>query len=121
MAKMARAGKTEMWHILEADPGASLALGFREPISARAPEGGRTHRGDREPAELDAGAAPARRFFTPAHTVHAIGAGLVLCEIQQNSRRDLPAVGLRPAAADPRGDRPCRSRIWECIRRPPSP
>ena len=24
-------------------------------------------------------------FFTPAHTVHAIGAGIVLCEIQQNS------------------------------------
>src|SRR5215472_13265333 len=26
-------GKTEMWHILEAEPGASIALGFREPIS----------------------------------------------------------------------------------------
>ena len=24
-------------------------------------------------------------YFTPAHTVHAIGAGIVLCEIQQNS------------------------------------
>src|ERR1051325_6353946 len=26
-------GKTEMWYILEADPGASIALGFREPLS----------------------------------------------------------------------------------------
>src|SRR5690349_14418282 len=26
-------GKTEMWHILEADPGAVIALGFREPIT----------------------------------------------------------------------------------------
>src|SRR5438874_13751336 len=26
-------GKTEMWHILEAAPGASIALGFREPIT----------------------------------------------------------------------------------------
>src|SRR5450432_1330623 len=26
-------GKTEMWHILEAEPGASIALGFREPLS----------------------------------------------------------------------------------------
>src|SRR5882757_9865055 len=26
-------GKTEMWHILKADPGATIALGFREPIS----------------------------------------------------------------------------------------
>jgi mannose-6-phosphate isomerase len=27
---------------------------------------------------------PGDTFFTPAHTVHAIGAGIVLCEIQQN-------------------------------------
>ncbi len=26
-------GKTEMWHILDAEPGASIALGFREPIT----------------------------------------------------------------------------------------
>ena len=26
-------GKTEMWHILDADPGAQIALGFREPIT----------------------------------------------------------------------------------------
>src|SRR4051795_11176666 len=26
-------GKTEMWHILEAEPGATIALGFREPIT----------------------------------------------------------------------------------------
>ena len=28
-------GKTEMWHILEAEPGASIALGFREPLTRR--------------------------------------------------------------------------------------
>src|ERR1700693_4612069 len=27
-------GKTEMWHILAAEPGAKIAAGFREPISA---------------------------------------------------------------------------------------
>src|SRR5208283_3870720 len=26
-------GKTEMWHILEADPGATIAIGFRTPIT----------------------------------------------------------------------------------------
>src|SRR5580658_8420523 len=26
-------GKTEMWHILDAEPGATIALGFREPIT----------------------------------------------------------------------------------------
>ena len=28
-------GKNEMWHILEAEPGATIALGFREPITRR--------------------------------------------------------------------------------------
>ena len=26
-------GKTEMWHILEAEPGATIAMGFREPLT----------------------------------------------------------------------------------------
>ena len=29
--------------------------------------------------------APGETFHIPAHTIHAIGAGMVLCEIQQNS------------------------------------
>jgi mannose-6-phosphate isomerase len=77
-------GKTEMWHILAAEPGAAIALGFCEPI---------THSRLREAAlsgeiehlvnwmPVHAG----ETYFTPAHTVHAIGAGIVLCEIQQNS------------------------------------
>jgi len=77
-------GKTEMWHILSAEPGATIALGFREPITRehlrRAALSGEienlvnwmpVHAGD--------------TFFAPAHTVHAIGAGVTLCEIQQNS------------------------------------
>lgn len=77
-------GKTEMWHILEAEPGATIALGFQSPISReRLREATRT--GEIETLvnwiEVRAG----ETFFTPAHTVHAIGAGIVLCEIQQNS------------------------------------
>ncbi len=77
-------GKTEMWHILRADPGAKIALGFREPVTrermVEAAKGGEimellrwipVHAGE--------------TYFTPAHTVHAIGAGIALCEIQQNS------------------------------------
>ena len=78
------AGKTEMWHILRADPGAQIALGFRERLS---------HDRLRESAlsgeiekllqwvEVNAGDT----FFTPAGTVHAIGAGVAVCEIQQYS------------------------------------
>ncbi len=77
-------GKTEMWHILEAEPGAAIALGFREPISReRLREATRT--GEVEGLVRWVPVKPGETYFTPAHTVHAIGAGIVLCEIQQNS------------------------------------
>lgn len=77
-------GKTEMWYVLRADPGARIALGLRETISReRLRETARS--GEIEELlnwiEVKAGDA----FFTPAGTVHAIGGGLALCEIQQYS------------------------------------
>lgn len=77
-------GKTEMWHILRAEPGAEIALGLRDPL---------TETELREACESGAIAdlvnwVPARAgdtFFTPAGSIHAIGAGLALCEIQQLS------------------------------------
>jgi mannose-6-phosphate isomerase len=77
-------GKTEMWHILEAEPGASIALGFREPITReRLLESARS--GEIEKLVNWIAVRAGETYFTPAHTVHAIGAGVVLCEIQQNS------------------------------------
>lgn len=77
-------GKTEMWHILKADPGARIALGFEQPVSA-----------DRLRAAALSGeierlmhwmpVSPGETYFIPAGTVHAVGAGLTICEIQQNS------------------------------------
>lgn len=77
-------GKTEMWHVLRADPGAKVALGLREPM---------TENEFREACETGEIAdlinwLPAHAgdtFFVPAGTVHAIGEGLVLCEVQQLS------------------------------------
>jgi mannose-6-phosphate isomerase len=80
----APAGKTEMWHILEARPGAAIALGFREPITReRLAETSRT--GEIEQLLNWIPVQPGETYFTPAHTVHAIGDGIVLCEIQQNA------------------------------------
>ena len=77
-------GKTEMWHILEAAPGATIAMGFREPITReRLWEATRT--GEVEHLLHWAPVKAGETYFIPAHTVHAIGAGIVLCEIQQNS------------------------------------
>ena len=77
-------GKEECWLVLDAEPDARLAIGFRhnvmpEQIRAAALDGSieqlldwhRARRGD--------------FFYLPAGTVHAIGPGLSLVEIQQNS------------------------------------
>ncbi|HEY1217582.1 MAG: class I mannose-6-phosphate isomerase [Bryobacteraceae bacterium] len=77
-------GKTEMWHILEAEPGATIAIGFREPIT-RARLWEATRSGEVEHLLNWIEVRPGETYFMPAHTVHAIGAGIVLCEIQQNS------------------------------------
>jgi mannose-6-phosphate isomerase len=78
-----RRGKTEMWHILEAEPGAAIALGFREPVTRqRLLDATRT--GEIEDLLKWVPVKPGETYFTPAHTVHAIGAGIVLFEIQQN-------------------------------------
>jgi mannose-6-phosphate isomerase len=80
----APSGKNEMWHILETDPGARIALGFRKPISRdRLREA--TLSGEIESLVNWIEVHPGETFYTPAHTVHAIGSGIVLCEIQQNA------------------------------------
>ena len=77
-------GKTEMWHVLAAEPGARIAAGFRESITKdRAREAALT--GEIEHLLEWHPAAPGDTFFIPAGTVHAIGAGLTICEIQQRS------------------------------------
>ena len=76
-------GKTEMWHILAAEPGARIAAGFREPVSEPQLRAAAQSGEIMNLLEWHA-AAPGDTFFIPAGTVHAIGAGLVLCEIQQN-------------------------------------
>jgi mannose-6-phosphate isomerase len=77
-------GKTEMWHILEAEPGAAIAMGFRRPIT-RAELAKATRSGEIEQLVNWLPVHAGETYFTPAHTVHAIGAGIVLCEIQQHS------------------------------------
>jgi mannose-6-phosphate isomerase len=77
-------GKTEMWYVINADPGALINSGFNQPV-------------DREKfisylsegklldllcfEEIDAGDV----FFIPAGRVHAIGKGVLVAEIQQTS------------------------------------
>ena len=77
-------GKTEMWHILRAEAGAEIATGFREPVKrTRLREASVS--GDIEQLLAWREVSAGDTYFTPAGTVHAIGGGIALCEIQQNS------------------------------------
>lgn len=77
-------GKTEMWHILSCDPGAYLALGLRN--SYRRTEVDRAIHEERLEDLLQyVPVQPGENYFVPAGTIHAIGRGIRLCEIQQNS------------------------------------
>ncbi|MFO7575820.1 MAG: type I phosphomannose isomerase catalytic subunit [Bacteroidales bacterium] len=77
-------GKTEMWHILEAAPGAKIFCGFRDGIDKEAYLEA-VSKGVL-PEILNAETAVAGdTFLIPAGMVHAIGPGIVLAEIQQPS------------------------------------
>ena len=77
-------GKEECWLVLSAEPGAQLAVGFKDAVS---PERMRAAALDGSIEDLlewhDVG--PGDFVYLTAGTVHAIGAGLSLIEVQQNS------------------------------------
>ena len=77
-------GKTEMWVVLDAEPGASLLAGFSKPLppeeyAARVADGTIVNYLARHEVH------PGDVFFIPAGRVHAICGGVRLCEIQQSS------------------------------------
>jgi mannose-6-phosphate isomerase len=77
-------GKTEAWYILSATPDARVALGLKLHV---APREFRAAIRDGSIAGLVQWRSVAKGdiIFVPAGTIHAIGAGIVLAEIQQNS------------------------------------
>lgn len=78
-------GKTEAWHVLSASVGAGLYMGLHDPaqfdeLTLLARSGGRTSALLREiPAR------PQETVLIPAGTIHALGAGILVYEIQQPS------------------------------------
>ncbi|MFL6862166.1 MAG: type I phosphomannose isomerase catalytic subunit [Allosphingosinicella sp.] len=77
-------GKSECWYVVAAEPGARIGLGFTRALSADALRAAAAD-GSIE-REMGWHEAKAGDFFSvPAGTVHAIGAGLTLIEVQQPS------------------------------------
>lgn len=77
-------GKTEMWYIVDADEGASLLYGFKHEISK---DEFRQRIADNTLLEVT-NSVPVKKgdvFFIEAGTLHAIGKGILIAEIQQNS------------------------------------
>lgn len=77
-------GKTEMWYVIQADEGAGLYVGFKKGVNKqdylKAVANGTVE------ALLEFyPVKPGDAFFIPAGTVHAIGKGVLLTEIQQSS------------------------------------
>ena len=77
-------GKTEMWIVLEREEGAFLYFGFQRDYTEE--EIRRAIEEENFPSLLcKVMVEPGDVFFIPAGTVHAIGAGILLAEVQQNS------------------------------------
>jgi mannose-6-phosphate isomerase len=77
-------GKTEMWYILESEKGAKIYTGFRDGVTKESYLKAITEGTIPDLMNIEI-ALPGDTFFTPAGRVHAIGAGIVLVEIQQTS------------------------------------
>ena len=77
-------GKTEMWYIVDADCGAGIYLGFKEDVTA---EQLKRAIAEKRLSELlnFYPVKPGESYFIPAGTIHAIGKGCLICEVQQNS------------------------------------
>jgi mannose-6-phosphate isomerase len=84
MARHNSFGKTEMWYVLQADDDAELIVGFNQKTNQK-----------NYLKHLESGTLqellhtekvkPGDVFFLPAGRVHAIGAGILLAEVQQTS------------------------------------
>src|ERR1700731_2083196 len=77
-------GKTECWYVLEAEPGAAVALGLKAGLDAAAVKAA-VAEGTMEELMEWVPVSVGDMLFVDAGTVHAIGPGVVLLETQQTS------------------------------------
>lgn len=77
-------GKTEMWYVIDAEPGAELLYGVEKEITRQELADSLKNGTITEICHH----APVKKgdvFFIPAGTIHAIGKGILLAEVQENS------------------------------------
>ncbi len=77
-------GKTEMWYVVHAEEDAEIIVGFKPGVDKDTYLHHVKHNTLRDIMNVEQ-AIPGDVFFIPAGRIHAIGAGITLCEIQQTS------------------------------------
>ncbi|XID93190.1 type I phosphomannose isomerase catalytic subunit [Paenibacillaceae bacterium WGS1546] len=77
-------GKTEMWYVLDAKPGAKIIYGLKPGVD-RAGMAAAIGEGRIMDCLQEVSVKAGDTFYIPAGTVHALCAGVVVAEIQQNS------------------------------------
>jgi len=77
-------GKTEMWYVMEADPGARIVCGFEEQPTRQQIQQA-MEQNTLSQLLCKTPSYKGQVFFVPPGTVHAIGRGNLIAEIQQNS------------------------------------
>ncbi len=77
-------GKTEMWYILDCKKNSKIYTGFKKGVTRENYEEALKNNTIEDILNVET-PEPGNTFFTPAGRVHAIGAGIVLVEIQQTS------------------------------------
>ena len=81
---LGKQGKEECWLVIDAQPGAVLGIGFDAPVTCEAMRAAALD-GSIEQLMTWHPVQGGDFFYIPAGTVHAIGAGVSLIEVQQNS------------------------------------
>jgi len=77
--------KTEMWYVLDAEPNAMIYTGLKPNVTQASFEKALSEDNLEQATLAKIPAKPGRTFFVPGGRVHAIGAGCLVLEIQQNS------------------------------------
>lgn len=83
-ARLGGEAKTECWFVLHAEPGAKVWRGLRDGCT-REDLTEALARGEVEKCLHSFDAKPGDTIFIPAGTVHTVGAGVLLAEVQENS------------------------------------
>ena len=113
-------GKTEMWYVISAEPGAKLIYGLSSAVSKE--ELSEYIYSDRitEICRF----VPVKSgdvFFIPAGTVHAIGEGMLIAEVQQNSNITYRVSDYGRLGADGKPRQLHKEKAIEVIDREPTP